>query len=94
MAEFCHTECCCAECRCAECRYAQSRYTQCRCAQCRYAQNHGALHVPWTPLLQTRPVIGSGSANGSKIGLYHTLDGVTNHMYKLLHFLTTKYFLQ
>jgi len=79
MAEFCHTECCCAECRCAECRYAQ---------------NHGALHVPWTPLLQTRPVIGSGSANGSKIGLYHTLDGVTNHMYKLLHFLTTKYFLQ
>jgi hypothetical protein len=29
-----------------------------------------------------------------QIGLYPTLDGVTNHKYKLLHFLTTKYFLQ
>jgi hypothetical protein len=28
------------------------------------------------------------------IGLYHPPDGITNHKYKLLHFLTTKYFLQ
>jgi hypothetical protein len=89
MAEFCHTECCCAECRCAECRYAECRYTQCRCAECR-----GTLHVPFTALLQALPVTGSGSANGSIIGLYHTLDGVTNRKYKLLHFLTTKCFLQ
>jgi len=27
-------------------------------------------------------------------GSYHTLDGITNYKYKLLHFLTTKYFLQ
>ncbi len=27
-----------------------------------------------------------------KIGLLHPLDGVTNPMYKLLHFFTTKYF--
>ncbi len=26
------------------------------------------------------------------IGLYHPLDGTTNHKYKLMHFLTTKYF--
>jgi hypothetical protein len=30
----------------------------------------------------------------SAIGLYHPLDGVTTHKYKLLHFLTAKYFLQ
>jgi hypothetical protein len=28
----------------------------------------------------------------AKIGLLHPLDGVTNPMYKLLHFVTTKYF--
>jgi hypothetical protein len=29
----------------------------------------------------------------SPIGLHHPVDGVTNPKYKLLHFLTTKYFI-
>jgi len=28
------------------------------------------------------------------MGLYHPLDGITNHKYKLLHFLTAQCFLQ
>ncbi len=27
---------------------------------------------------------------GTSLGLYHPLDGITNHMYMLFHFLTTK----
>jgi len=29
-----------------------------------------------------------------KMGLNHPLDGITNPKYELLHFLTTKFFLQ
>jgi hypothetical protein len=48
----------------------------------------------WTRILTTRRLKVKGIFCFPTIGVYRLLDGVTNPMYKLLHFLTNNIFLQ